>query len=89
MLNNGKYLVEGMEMVCFSDSEEREVKKDKFMPFMLESKLRERGGILMPGKNWSNTVVVTGRLVTGQNPASASDTAARMCQVLNEVIKQA
>jgi putative intracellular protease/amidase len=89
MLKNGKYLVEGNQMVCFSDAEEREVKKEKFVPFLLESKLRERGAILKPGENWSNTVVASGRLVTGQNPASATDAAARMCQVINETIKQA
>jgi putative intracellular protease/amidase len=89
MLKSGKYLVEGNQMVCFSDAEEREVKKEKFVPFLLESKLRERGAILKPGENWSNTVVASGRLVTGQNPASATDAAARMCQVINETIKQA
>jgi putative intracellular protease/amidase len=33
--------------------------------------LKERGAQHQPAPNWSENIVVDGRLVTGQNPASA------------------
>jgi putative intracellular protease/amidase len=71
-LSNGKYLVDGKNINSFTDDEEREVQKDSIVPFMLESKLRERGGKFEAGKNWADQVIVDGRLITGQNPQSAS-----------------
>lgn len=71
-LSDGKYLVDGKKINSFTDDEEREVQKDSIVPFLLESKLRERGGKFEAGKNWADQVVVDGRLITGQNPQSAS-----------------
>lgn len=71
-LSDGKYLINDKTINSFTDSEEREVGKDKIVPFLLESRLRDRGGKFEAGKNWENKVVVDGRLVTGQNPQSAS-----------------
>lgn len=43
------------------------------MPFMLEDHLVKNGGIFeKAGENWGAKVCVDGRLVTGQNPASAT-----------------
>ncbi len=72
-LSDGKYLVEGKEVNSFTNSEENEVKKDKIVPFLLESKLRERGAKFNSSVNWENHVVVDGRLITGQNPQSAAN----------------
>ena len=71
-LSDGKYLVDGKSINSFTDAEEREVKKDNIVPFMLETRLRERGANFQGAKNWGEKVVVDGRLVTGQNPQSAS-----------------
>ena len=71
-LSDGKYLIENREINSFTDSEEEEVKAQDIVPFLLESKLRERGANFQPGDNWANKVVVDGRLITGQNPQSAS-----------------
>jgi putative intracellular protease/amidase len=71
-LPGGKYLIEGKEINSFTDAEEREVKKDKIVPFLLESRLRERGAKFIAAKNWSEIVIVSERLITGQNPQSAS-----------------
>lgn len=71
-LSDGRYLVEGKKINSFTDAEEREVKKDSIVPFMLESRLRERGAIFEGAGNWQNKVVTDGRLITGQNPQSAS-----------------
>lgn len=70
-LANGEYLVKGKNVAAFTDDEERAVKLDGVVPFMLETTLRNRGAIPKPAPNWQANVVVDGRLVTGQNPASA------------------
>jgi len=70
-LANGKYLVEGKDMNSFTDSEEEAVGLSSVVPFLLETKLRKRGAKFQAGKNFENKVVVSERLVTGQNLQSA------------------
>ncbi len=84
-LSDGKYLVDGKEINSFTDNEEREVEKDKIVPFLLESRLRERGGNFLAGKNWANQVVVSDRLITGQNPQSASSLGKAIVQLFNRI----
>jgi putative intracellular protease/amidase len=47
------------------------VKLSKVVPFLLEDKLKERGGIYEKSGPWQQHVVIDQRLVTGQNPQSA------------------
>ena len=54
------------------------------MPFLLESKLKEHGAIHHAAANWSNHVVEDGRLVTGQNPASAGGVGEAVVKLLEE-----
>ena len=70
-LSNGKYLVEGKKINAFTNEEEIAVGLDKVVPFMLESKLIERGAIFEKSGLWQSHVVSDQRVVTGQNPASA------------------
>jgi putative intracellular protease/amidase len=84
-LSDGKYLVAGKEVNSFTDSEEREVGKDKIVPFLLESKLREIGGIFQLAKNWGDKVVVSDRLITGQNPQSTSSLAKAIVKVFAQI----
>ena len=70
-LNNGKYLVDGKKINAFTNEEEVAVGLDKIVPFMLESKLIERGAIFEKSGLWQVHVTVDQRVVTGQNPASA------------------
>lgn len=71
-LNNGKYLVDGKKVNAFTNEEEVAVKLDGVVPFLLEDKLIERGAIFEKSDLWQEHVTVDKRLVTGQNPASAS-----------------
>eukprot|EP01080_Neovahlkampfia_damariscottae_P010976 gene10976-3683_t len=71
-LSNGEYLVKGKEVCGFTNAEEDAMQLSKDMPFMLEDTLVSRGGIFKGAKNWQENVVVSERLVTGQNPASAT-----------------
>lgn len=68
---NGKPLVAGKRVTCFSDSEENTVGKSHLVPFLPESRLRELGGLYEKGEDWCPYVVVDGKLITGQNPQSS------------------
>lgn len=70
-LSNGQYLVDGKKINAFTNEEEVAVKLDKVVPFLLESKLMERGAIFEKSGLWQSHVVTDQRVVTGQNPQSA------------------
>ena len=53
------------------------------MPYFVESRLRELGGLAPTGPRGAVTVVVDGNLVTGQNPQSSVDTAKRVADLLS------
>jgi putative intracellular protease/amidase len=74
-LSDGRYLVADKRVSSFTDDEEREMQLDAVVPFLLASRLGERGAEHQPAPNWAKQVVVDGRLVTGQNPASAAGVA--------------
>lgn len=71
-LSDGRYLVDGKRVAAFTDDEERAVKLENIVPFLLASRLQERGAQHQPAANWTARVVIDGRLITGQNPQSAS-----------------
>jgi putative intracellular protease/amidase len=70
-LTNGRYLIEEKKLTGFSNAEEEAAELTNVMPFLLESALRERGGIYTNAPLWQAHVITDERLVTGQNPASA------------------
>lgn len=71
-LPNGKYLVEGKRVNAFTNEEEAAVQLEKVVPFLLESKLIERGARFEKSAPFSSHVVADHRLITGQNPQSAT-----------------
>ncbi|WP_431244422.1 hypothetical protein ACQ9BO_08955 [Flavobacterium sp. P21] len=48
------------------------------VPFLLEDKLKERGGKYSQGSDWSSYVMEDGLLLTGQNPQSAEEVVAKI-----------
>lgn len=70
-LADGRHLVAGKRLAAFTDDEEAEVKYTHVVPYLLASTLKQRGALHQPAPNWTANVVVDGRLITGQNPASA------------------
>ncbi len=82
-LSSGKYLVNGKKVNAFTNEEEAAVKLDKVVPFLLESKLIERGGIFEKSGLWQTHVVVDQHLITGQNPQSARAVGEALLQQLN------
>jgi putative intracellular protease/amidase len=81
-LEDGRYLVQGSEVAAFTNEEEAAVKLTDAMPFLLESKLVERGARFTKAAKFQPHVVTSGRLVTGQNPASARGVAEQLVKLL-------
>lgn len=71
-LSNGTYLVSGKKLNGFTNEEETIVGLTKVVPFLLEDKLKERGGIFEKSAPWQTHAVTDQRLITGQNPQSAT-----------------
>jgi len=68
---DGKPLVAGRKVTGFTDAEEKAVGLDHVVPFLLETKLRELGGVFESGGDWQPHAVRYGHLITGQNPMSS------------------
>jgi putative intracellular protease/amidase len=83
-LSNGRYLVESKEVAAFTNDEERAVGLAEVVPFLLADKLVERGAIHRPAPNWQEHVIVSDRLVTGQNPASAEGVGQAIASLLRD-----
>jgi putative intracellular protease/amidase len=71
-LSSGEFLVAGKRVTGFTNEEEEAMELTAIVPFSLESTLIERGAIIDKAPNFAAQVVVTDRLVTGQNPASSA-----------------
>jgi putative intracellular protease/amidase len=69
---NGDYLVKDMYVAAFTNEEEKEVGLEGVVPFSLADRLEEHGAHHDAAPNWQVKVCSSGRLVTGQNPASAT-----------------
>lgn len=83
-LSDGSWLVNGKTLSVFTDQEEKTVKKDGIVPFLLASRLQERGATIDKADNFEKSVSVDGRLVTGQNPASARGVGEAIRDLLQE-----
>ncbi|GCD39556.1 MULTISPECIES: type 1 glutamine amidotransferase domain-containing protein [Streptomyces] len=70
-LGDGSYLVDGKQVSTFTNEEEAAAGMTDVVPYLLESKLAERGAKVTKTANFAEHAVADQRLVTGQNPASA------------------
>jgi putative intracellular protease/amidase/quinol monooxygenase YgiN len=81
-LSDGSYLVQGKRLAAFTEAEERAAELDGVVPFPLAALLVERGAVHEAAEPWQSKVVVDGRLVTGQNPASARGVGRALAETL-------
>ncbi|MBB6228203.1 putative intracellular protease/amidase [Polymorphobacter multimanifer] len=79
---DGAPLVAGRTVTGFTNSEEEGVGLTDVVPFLLEDMLVAKGGDYRKGADWESFVVVDGKLVTGQNPASSAEAAERVLGLL-------
>ncbi|TFD94440.1 type 1 glutamine amidotransferase domain-containing protein [Jeotgalibacillus sp. R-1-5s-1] len=82
-LSDGTPLVKGKTIATFTDEEERATGLDIYMPFMLETRLRELGANVVLADNFTANVQVDGKLITGQNPQSTVGVAKAVIDSLN------
>lgn len=82
-LANGKYLIDGKKINAFTNEEEAAVGLTNVVPFLLETKMIERGAQFEKSGLWQNHVVSDQRVVTGQNPQSAKSVGEAVLQLLN------
>jgi putative intracellular protease/amidase len=81
-LSSGEFLVKGKTLAAFTDREEESQQLTDVVPFLLESKLRQRGANVVTAPNFQANVQISERLVTGQNPASSNGMAEAIVHLL-------
>jgi putative intracellular protease/amidase len=77
----GAPIVKGKRVTGFTNSEEEAVHLTNVVPFLVEDELKRLGGLYEKAPDWESFVVVDGRLVTGQNPASSMAGAKALLEV--------
>ena len=82
---DGEYLVKSKHVTGFTNAEEEAVGLSNVVPFLLEDRLKERGGLYSKGADWAPYVQVDCKLVTGQNPASSRPAAQELLKLLPSV----
>jgi putative intracellular protease/amidase len=82
---DGEYLVKSRHVTGFTNAEEEVVGLSNVVPFLLEDRLKERGGLYSKGADWAPYVQVDGKLVTGQNPASSRAAAQELLKLFSSV----
>lgn len=79
---DGTPLVSGKTVTGFTNTEEEGVGLTDVVPFLVEDMLKENGGNYHKGDDWASFVVIDGKLVTGQNPASSAEAARKLLDLL-------
>ncbi|MCB8821053.1 type 1 glutamine amidotransferase domain-containing protein [Microvirga rosea] len=82
---DGKPLVEGRKVSCFTNTEEENVGLTKVVPFLLEDRLKQLGGQFQRGPDFEAFAIRDGNLITGQNPQSSELVARYVLEALEPV----
>jgi putative intracellular protease/amidase len=86
---DGKSILFGKKVNAFTDAEETAAGLMSIVPFALESRIRELGGLFEGVANWQPHAVRDSNLITGQNPASSEKVAALVLEALKDSTKLA
>ncbi|KAL4242037.1 Class I glutamine amidotransferase-like protein [Abortiporus biennis] len=81
--SQGKSIFEGRSATGFSNEEEGIAQAKLWVPFLLEDRLRSLGASYEKAEAWGPKVIVSGNLITGQNPASAKPVGEEILKALN------
>ncbi len=79
---DGTYLIAGREVTGFSNEEEAAKNLTEVLPFLLQERMAEKGALYTSAPKFQEHCVVSGRLITGQNPASASAVGRALVEML-------
>jgi putative intracellular protease/amidase len=85
----GSPIVKGKRVTGFANSEEEAVHLTHVVPFLVEAELKRLGGLYEKAPDWQSHVIVDGRLITGQNPASSTAAAQALLQLISQSKKVA
>jgi putative intracellular protease/amidase len=80
--SHGNTIVKGKKITGFTNSEEDAVQLTNIVPFLLEDELIKQGADYQKGDDWAPFVVEDGMIISGQNPASSSETASCLIKKL-------
>lgn len=69
--SNGKYLVDGIRLTAFTDSEEKAMGLEDKVPFLTQSKLEEQGAHFITSDDFTSHLEEDRKFITGQNPQSS------------------
>lgn len=78
----GEPLVKGRRVTGFTNGEEDAVELSDVVPFLIEDEFKALGGLYEKGPDWAPYIVIDGKLVTGQNPASSEGVAHALLMLL-------
>jgi len=85
---DGKSILHGKRINAFTNDEEAAAGLTHVVPFALETRLREQGGLFEKADNWHAFAVRDGNLITGQNPMSSELVAQHVLEALGAVSKK-
>ncbi len=89
-LSDGSYLIEGKRGTGFAYRDETVAGVKRLVPYNLESRLRERGMIYSRARiPLAGHTVADQRLITGQNPNSAKETALKTLEAIGAAATRA
>jgi putative intracellular protease/amidase len=83
---DGSWAFEGYRMTGFANAEEEAVGLAPLAAWLLEDRLRERGGIFESGEPFVPHIVADRNLHTGQNPASSGPLAAHLVALVGSAV---
>ena len=85
---DGKSIFHGKRINAFTNDEEAAAGLTQVVPFALETRLREQGGLFEKADNWHAFAVRDGNLITCQNPMSSALVAQHVLEALGAVPKK-
>jgi putative intracellular protease/amidase len=84
VLDSGEALIDGKNVTGFSWPEEEEAHRSDAVPFSLQDELAKRANYSTADRPFDAYIVEDGRLITGQNPASARGVAEAVLRALEK-----
>ena len=85
---NNEPFVRGRKLTAFSNHEEALAGLNEMPPFSIQSKLISMGALYSNGPDFKSYVVVDDNIITGQNPASATETAKQIIALAHQLISR-
>lgn len=82
----GSWAFDGYRMTGFTNAEEEAIGLAPVAPWLLETRLRERGGLFESGEIWMPYLVADRNLHTGQNPASSGPLAEHLVALVGAAV---